>query len=323
MTSLLAIIKERFLRLRPNTQGALWALMATVFYAFVAVIGKDLGARYDPVQISFFRCLGGLIAILPFLVPQGVTALYTRRIGLHLVRGGIATIAIIAAFYAIVHLPLASSTALDFTKPLFMIFLAVLWLGETVRWRRWSATVIGFIGVLVMVRPGLDVLDLAILAGLLSAAGSAVNTCVIKKMTETERQTTVMFYFGVITTTCTFVPALLAWRTPSVPDLGMFLAMGAIGTFAQSLAFRSYSVGEATVVVPVDYSRLIFALLFGVIFFAELPDLWSLVGAVVIIGSTLYITLREAQLGRKRLPNPPMHQPIVSDPTAKDVESER
>ncbi|MBM3571362.1 MAG: DMT family transporter [Alphaproteobacteria bacterium] len=304
---MIARIQERLALLRPNTRGALWMLIATCFYSASSIISKELGSRVDPLVISFFRSMFGLAVLLPFLTQHGISAFYTNRLHLHLLRGAVGVTSMMCSFYAIVHLPLAESTALDFTKPLFMIFLAVMFLNETVRWRRWTATLWGFTGVIIMVRPGLGAIDPAILVGLAGAALAACSTGIIKKLSETERQMTIMIYFGVLSTVGSFGPALTAWRWPSLLDLMMLFVLGAVSTFGQFCAIRSYHAADATIVVPIDYIRLIFALIAGYVIFNELPDLWSLLGAALIIGATLYITVRESCLGKQPVSGVPPH----------------
>ena len=206
--------------------------------------------------------------------------------------------AMVLGFYAVTHLPLADATALSFTRPLFMIVLAVLFLGEQVRWRRWSATGVGFIGVLVMARPGeagLDIASLSAIAGTLFVAGVGV---MLKRLSTTERPETIIFYFTVISSILALGPALYVWRTPTAPEVLGLIAIGALGSLGQYLTIRSYRIAEATAVDPVDYARLLIATFFGFLLFRELPDIWTVVGALIIIASTLYITRREARLRR-------------------------
>jgi drug/metabolite transporter (DMT)-like permease len=198
----------------------------------------------------------------------------------------------------VTHLPLADATALSFTRPLFMIVLAVLFLGEQVRWRRWSATGIGFLGVLVMARPGDGGFDFAAgvaVAATLFVAGVGV---MLKRLAATERPETIIFYFTIISSLLSLGPALYVWRPPGWADVAVMAVLGGLGSLGQYLTIRAYRIAEATAVDPVDYARLLLATAFGFALFGELPDSWTLLGALIIVGSTLYITRREARLGR-------------------------
>ncbi len=287
--------------LAANTQGALWVLLAGLFFSVMSVLIKMLGARLDSFEIAFFRALFGLLAVLPFVCRGGIGELKTRYPLKHFVRALIGVGAMFCGFYAITHLTLADSVAFSFTKPLFLIPLAVLFLSEKVRARRWTATAIGFAGAVIMLRPGGD-MELAALLALAGALLVAVVTVLIKQLSATDRPTTILFYFGVCATVLTALPAALVWISPTWQEVAMMAAVGALGAFAQHCMIRGFAVGEATAVAPFDYMRLIFAVALGFIFFFEVPDLWTVVGAAVIMGSTLYIAQREASLGKRRQP---------------------
>ena len=301
MTVRPADMRGSWFALAPNLRGALWVLLAGVFFSAMGVLIKLLGARLDSFQIAFFRALFGLVAVLPFVWTVGLSKLKTRHPFKHLLRGAIGVSAMFCGFYAITHLTLADAVAFTFTRALFLIPLAVLFLGEKVRARRWSATAVGFVGVLVMLRPA-GTMEPAAFVALGGALLVASVTVVIKQLAATERPTTLLFYFGVFSSVVALGPALLVWQTPTWTELAMLFAVGAAAAAAQSCMIRGFAVGEVTAVVPFDYARLIFAGLLGFFIFAELPDLWTLAGAVLLIASTLYIALREARLGRPKQP---------------------
>ncbi len=285
-------------RLPGNVRGALWMLAAVSVFSTMDAVIKLLGQSLDSFQIALFRCVFGGIAILPFALRGGFGALRTRRPGGHLARALIGYTAMVFGFYAVTQLPLADATALSFTRPLFMIVLAVLFLGEQVRWRRWSATAVGFLGVLVMARPGeadIDIATLSAIAASLFVAGVGV---MLKRLAATERPETIIFYFTVISSLLALGPAIYVWRTPTPLEFFGLAAIGALGSLGQYFTIRSYRIAEATAVDPVDYARLLLAAAFGFLLFREVPDRWSLMGALIIIASTLYITRREARLRR-------------------------
>lgn len=290
----------RLRSLPPNVRGALWMLMGTVIWASNDVVVKTLGRTIDPFQIAFFRCFFGGLTIIPFLLASsGVLALRTRRLGGHIVRAAAGYLSMALAWYAIVRLPLADATALSFSRPLFMVVLAVLFLHEIVRWRRWTATAVGFVGVLVMARPGLGEVNLGLAAAIGGAFCVAVVSVMIKSLAATERPTTIIFYFGVLSSLMALGPALWVWRTPTLVEFLLLIAIGAFGSLGQYFTIRAFRIAEATAVDPFDYTRLLLATLFGFLFFAEIPDIFTLIGAVIIVGSTFYIARREASLRRE------------------------
>lgn len=302
-------------KLAPNARGAVWTLCAAFLFSLMALLVKLLGNRLDSFQIAFFRAAFGLLGILPFALMAGAACWQTRRLPLHFLRGSIGMLAMFCGFYALTHLPLADAVALSFTKPLFLIVLATILLGEKIRARRITATAAGFIGVLIMLRPGAEP-DPAALVALGGALCVAFVVVTVKKLVQTERPVTVMFYFGLISTAIAAIPAALVWQQPTAGELAALIAIGLLGATAQSCMIRGYQVAEAMAVASLDYTRLIYAGLFSILIFHEVPDLWSVLGAAIIVCSTFYIVYRENQLGRR--PTAPMvdQSPIKPDDIA-------
>lgn len=267
-------------------------------FTFMALMIKLLGDRLDSFQIAFFRCLIGFLAILPFVAGYGISTLRTRSLKIHLLRGIFGLVAMFSSYYAVAHMPLASYTALSFTKPLFATVLAVLILRETVRWRRWSATLVGFLGVVVMVRPGAGIIDSAALFALVDALSIAFLVTLVKRLPPGETTLVMLFYFGVFSTIAALPPALLVWRAPAPGEFALLIGIGVLGVLSQSCWIRAYRAGEASAVAPFDYLRLLFAAIAGFLAFGERVDAWTLAGAAIIVVSTVYIARREARLRR-------------------------
>src|SRR5271169_6294551 len=283
-------------------------LMVTgcLLFSIMGALVKLLGQQLDSFQIAFFRCFFGFVAILPFvLLKPGRHALRTTHFYGHFLRGALGVAAIVAGFYATTRLPLTDSTAISFTAPLFMILTAIFLLGEKVRWRRGLATVAGFIGVLVMVRPNRGTLDLGAMVGLFAAFLGALSTTLIKRLSATEEALTILVYFGLFSSILTAIPAYFVWRPLTGDELALLALVGALGAVGQFCQVRAFAAGELMAVAPIDYSRLLFAGIIGFLLFAELPDRYTLVGAAIIVGSTLYIAYREAHLSR-------MHRAVLA-----------
>jgi drug/metabolite transporter (DMT)-like permease len=283
-------------RLPDNLRGALWIIGATTVYSVQGLLVKLLGQRLSPFEVAFFRCLFGLLVLVPFLAGTR-----SYRIGgspwMHLLRALVGVSGMFCGFYAITYLPLATATAITFTKPLFLIVLAVLFLGEVVRWRRWTATAVGFLGVLIVARPGSEVFSPAMLIALLGSFLIADVAVLVKKLSVTDRNVTIMFYFAVITTLVAAVPAYFVWQVPLGIEWPLLIFVGAAASLGQYCTLRALRIAEATAVMPFDYTRLLFAGVFGYFFFGEVPDGWTLLGIAVLVGSTLYIAQREIRLG--------------------------
>jgi len=281
---------------RNNIRGAAWMIVAVVFFSATAIGVKTVGASLNTFQIVFFRSLFGLIIVVPLLVIEGRKVLKFNRKKLHILRIALAVIGMSAGFYAITHLELAMATSLSFTRPLFMIVLAVLFLGETVRWRRGIATAIGFLGVLVMLRPGQIEFELAFVASLISALATAAAMATIKAMAPTDSPVSIMISFAIGTAVMTAIPAMFFWQIPTTEQLWWLIFVGIVSTTGQYCLIRAFYYGEATVMNPIDYLQILIATTAGFFLFNELPSLWTFAGAVVIVVATLYILLREAKV---------------------------
>lgn len=293
-------IHSRWLALPANTKGALWMLAACFGFTCMAVLIKLLGQRLDSFQIVFFRCAVGLLVLLPIAWRAGgMQMLQTQVRHMHLARAAAGVTAMMCGFYAFTHLPLATATTITFSKPLFLIVLAMVFLGEVMRWRRWLATLMGFAGVIIMMRPWGGGLEPAMLVAVAQALAVAIAVLLVKKMPASEKTLTMLLYFALISTAVSIIPATLVWRWPTGMEWLLGIGVGVLGVTAQNCVVRAYRSGEATAVAPFDYSRLLFATGLGFLVFGELPDLWTWVGAGVIIASTGYIAQREVRLGRR------------------------
>lgn len=269
-------------------------LAGGLLFSIMSLAVKHLGGHMDSFQIAFMRAFIGFLVFLPFIYRAGLSNLKTGKLSKHLLRGTIGISAMICTFYSITQLPLADAVALSFTRPLFIILLAVLFLNEAIRWRRWTATAVGFIGVLVMVQAGPEV-GFATAVALAGAFLVALVSVLLKQLSSTESPTTIMFYFGLIGSLISLGPAIYVWVPVSTGDLIVIVIASFFGSIGNYCVIHALSVGEATAVSPFDYSRLIYSGLLGFLFFSEIPDVWMLVGAMIIIASSIYIARREAK----------------------------
>jgi drug/metabolite transporter (DMT)-like permease len=283
---------------RRNLEGALWMIASGIVFSAQGAIVKLLGMRLDSFEIAFFRCVFGLLVVLPFVFRGGTALFMTGRPGLHVVRALVGVSGMFCGMYALTRLPLADATAISFAKPLFAVVLAATFLGELVGWRRWTATAAGFVGVLVIVRPGTQTFELAHVAALLGAFLIADVIVLVKKLQGSEKNATIMAYFGIVTSIASLGPALLVWQTPTWTELALLAGIGASASTGQWMALKAFRAAEASAVVPYDYLRLVFAILYGWLFFAEVPDGWTLAGSAILIGATLHIAYREIRLGK-------------------------
>ncbi|MHA1536561.1 MAG: DMT family transporter [Alphaproteobacteria bacterium] len=278
--------------------GALWMIGACLGFAAMAGIIRHVSAELHPFEIAFFRNLFGLAFMLPWLARVGWGGLKTRRIGLYTVRGIVGLGAMMAWFWAVTILPLADATALSFTAPLFATILAALVLAEVVRARRWAAIIIGFVGALIILRPGVQEIGWPTAAVLFSSLLMATATVMIKILSRTEPTSAIVTYMVIYLTPLSLIPALFVWQTPSWTALAWLVALGGVATAGHQCLTRSFTVAEASAVMPFDFTRLIFAALIGYFFFDQIPDLWSGIGAGVIVAASVYVAHREAVAAR-------------------------
>ncbi len=293
---------ERYWRSLPgNFRGAIWVLLSALTFIILQAFTKQLGGKFDSIQLAFFRASFGGLAVLPFIFSRGLSAFRTENLPYHIGRGLFGAMAIFLMVFAVIHMPLADATVIGFTRTLFLIVLAVIFLGERVRWRRWTATVVGFGGVVLMLRPGDETFQMAALAAVCaSICFASAHTCIKKCTTRMDHPLTVQSYYWLIATAVTLPPALWFWTTPSWDELGLLILLGVLSGIAQIFTAYSLSAGEATFVAPFDFTRLLWAALFGIIFFGEGLAPLTIAGALVIIGSNVYIARRQAKESRAK-----------------------
>jgi drug/metabolite transporter (DMT)-like permease len=279
-----------------SARGALWMCAAATCFALMITLVRQLTDDLHPLQVVFFRAAFGLLAMLPWLLRQGVGVLRTSRLRLHLLRALIGIFAMVGWFTTLSLMPLAEATALSFTSPIFTSLLAVLILGEVMRLRRWTATLIGFLGALLIVRPGFAAIDPAALLAIGTAAIWATSTVLIKVMARTESAGAITTYMALLTTPMTLIAALFVWQTPTWEQLGFAALLGAAGSAGHICMSRALAVADATLVAPLDYLRLPIVALIAFLAFGEVPNAWVWIGAAVIAASSIYIAHREARL---------------------------
>ena len=280
-------------------QAIFWMLGSGIFFSCLNAQIRYLSQTLHPLEITFLRNLFGLAVMLPWLFRSGLAGLHTGRLKLYFWRTLVGLASMIMSFWALALLPLSLVIALSFTAPLFTTMGAALFLGERVRLRRWSATVFGFLGVLIIVHPGAASLNIGVLLTLGSAVLSASTTLMVKHLSRTEPANAIVTYMVLLMTPLSLVPALFVWHMPPASTWVFLVGMGAAGTLGHLCYVRALRGADASAVLPYDYGRMIFSSLLGYLAFAETPDRWTWIGSAVIAGSAIYIGRREAKLARQ------------------------
>ncbi|MCH7794386.1 MAG: DMT family transporter [Proteobacteria bacterium] len=283
-----------------TTRGIVMMLLSTLGFSAMHAIIRHLSADLHPLQITFFRNFFGLIVFVPWFLRYGLAPLRTQNLKLHALRAALNVCAMFAFFTALGLTPIARVTALSFTAPIFATLLAMAVLGETFRLRRSIAIVCGFLGTLVVLRPGFQSIDTGSLLTLLAALLWGCTLIVIKVLARSESAITITSYMNILLTILSVVPALMVWRTPVGVEWLWLLAVGVLGTLAQIAIAQSLKEAETGVVMPFDFCKLIWVSILGYLFFAEVPGVFVWAGGAIIFAASTYIAIRESRLGRAK-----------------------
>ena len=273
---------------------ALLAIGATLFGSFMGAGVKLLSNDLHPIIICFYRCLMGLIIITPFVARNNFKALQTDNMRLQIFRALINIISMICWFSAIGMMHFEKATALGFTTPLFTTVLAVLILGEVIRFHRTAALLLGFIGILIIIRPGYMPFEFGTILMLIASFSFSFVLIFVKKLSATDSSLTIIFYHLIYMTPVFFILSLFYWENINLNQLIIFTLMGASGLLSHWCLAQAFKMSDTTFVMPLQFTKLIWASLIGLFVFAEQPDIWTWVGGVIIFISVVYITYREA-----------------------------
>lgn len=270
---------------RPLLRGAALIILSEALLAVMSAAIKALSTDLPNEMLVFFRNLFGLAVIFPIAARHGLSALRTAVWPLHALRVGFGVGAMYCFFYTLATLPLTEAILFKLTSPFFIPVIALLWLGERIPWPARLAILVGFIGVALVLQPGIDTLPPAALAGLAGACLAAAAKVTVRRLGRSEPPARIVFFFGVGATALTALPAALAWRTPSGEELAWLLGMGVCATGAQLSLTRAYALAPAGRIGPFTYVSVVFASLLGWFFWGEVPQLMTAAGSLFIIGA--------------------------------------
>ena len=290
-------------RLIPSrvVRGFAIAVVSGLFFTGLNASVKELAGEMPPLFVSWGRWIAGLVVIVPILLwRSGIRGLATRDLKLHCFRGLFHTSGYGLWYEAVAWLPLATMAALGFTGPIFVTLGAALFLGERVQARRWLAVAIGFAGMLVIARPGMTDMNPGIWMMLAAIPLIAGSNLVAKAVSGRDLPALVVFWQTVIAALC-FTPfGLWFWQTPTLAQLGLFAAAGVFGTLGYFFITWSYRLLEISALQPVSYIGIVWAALMDVAVWGKTSDLWTFVGAAIIVAATSTIAHREAVAGGKK-----------------------
>ncbi|WP_298815683.1 DMT family transporter [uncultured Roseibium sp.] len=277
-------------------KGLFAALLAFGVFSSHDALIKALGADYPVFQIIFFSVLFAFVPMaMMMLADKAVDNFRPRHPLLVATRAGLAIIAMSCGFYAFTALPLAEVYALLFAMPLLITALSVPLLGETVRAQRWAAVIVGLIGVLVVLRPGVTELSLGHGAALAAAFANSLSTVLVRKIGGRERPAVLILYPMILAMTAMSMTLPVVYVPVQLPDLAMMAAVGFLSVIAQFFMISAYKAAPAAVVAPLQYSQILWATMFGMLFFAETPDIYVGIGSSIIILSGIFVVWRESR----------------------------
>ena len=287
--------RSSFELLPGSIRGAIWMLFAAAMFACMGGFIRHLASDIHPLVVAFFRSVIGMVLILPFMARTGLVIMRTRRHGIFFLRGIVSALGQAFYFLALAFLPMTDAISLTFTAPLFGVVLAVAFLGENFRMPHWIATLVGFIGVLIVLRPGFGGVTLVTLTPLMAALSMSFIWIFVKILAKTEPTQRIVFYMMVYAIPASLLPALFVWTTPALEHIPSLVGLAAVANLGQIGMTNAYRAADATAVFPFDFARLPFTALIAYFAFAEAPDAWSWLGAMVIFGSTIYVVRHEAR----------------------------
>lgn len=269
-------------------------MLSTIILASMHGIVRHAGTEIHPFVLIFYRNFFGLLIVIPLLFRTGLNGLRTNHFRLLFLRGFLGIIALLAWFYSLVHVPLTEATALSFTAAIFTALAAIIFLGERVRFRRWAAIVVGFVGVVVVLRPETEYFNPLLVLVLFSTIFWALSITLIKYLSKTDSATSLVSWMSILMTILSFPFALYYWQWPVGEQWLWLVAIGVLGTLGHLCMVRAISLADTSLIMTIDFFRLIWGALIGYYFFADQMAISTWVGAIIIFGSGAYIIYRES-----------------------------
>ena len=292
-------LRAGFSRLPPVLRGGLWMMSAAFSFTIMTALIREVGHQIHPFEIAFFRTVTNLVLMLPFAWRAGRGVFRTSNHRIYAIRGLFGFAFLMTYFPGAALIPVSDAQALIFTSPLFATVLAVLFLGERLRPRRVTALVAGFVGALVILRPGVQEVSTGALLVIIGAMANATSNVIVRHTTRSDHPDMAVLYLMIYVTPMTLGPALFVWTMPTPLQALLMVGVGVFATLNQRCLSRAFHAAEATAVLPFDFARLPFAAVIGWLAFAEFPDIWVWVGGAIIFTASVYLAHREA-LARRR-----------------------
>lgn len=265
----------------------------------MALLIKLAGSSLHVMQVVFVRQIIILLIMSPKLSRNFPESVKTSQPLLHLLRVCAALVAMLCGFTAVINMPLADATAIGFAKSLFVTIFAIILLKETVGIRRWCATLIGFLGVVVMMQPGTSGFNIYGVYAAVAAVAAGLVMVLLRVISRKDPPSTLLFYQGIGVAVILFIPAVINWQTPSAIEWALLLAIGVTGYLSQLCNIYAYKYGEASLLAPLEYTRILYATVIGLFVFGDIPGVNTVIGASIVVLASAYTIHRERTINRQ------------------------
>lgn len=280
--------------------GLAYMFVGMSLFGTADAIAKVLTQTLDPVQIAWSRQSGLLLGIVVLFAIHGFKILQTTQPKLQIARGALAAISAMLFITGIAFIPLAEAVALTFVAPFIVTIMGAVFLGEHVGFRRWSAVVIGFVGTLIVIRPGLGVLHPAAFLLIVAATAFALRQILSRVLAGDDNVNTTIAYTAIVSWCLVSLPLPFFWQTPStMQEIVLLVALGVLAAFGEALVIVALRTAQAVIVAPMQYILIVWGTMYGFLIFGQLPDFWTVIGALIIMATGLYVFNRE-RLVRQR-----------------------
>jgi drug/metabolite transporter (DMT)-like permease len=289
------LASDRIATLPASIQAAFWITLSGFTFTVSITAVRNVTEELHVMEAVFFRSVFGIAFMLPWLIRNGPrAALGTKRLGMFVIRGCLAYFITLLYFAAAGLMPIADLTSITFTRPIFGTIAAIFVLSEIVGMRRWIAIAIGFLGMVIIVRPGFQAINLGAIYILVAVIMQTANTMIVKILTRTEHPDTIAMYHAVFMLPLAIIPAIFVWQMPTFEEFGWLIVIGGFGILNQRMLARAFAIADASLVLALGYLRLPISALVGFLVFGEVPTIWVWIGGAVIASAAAYIAHREA-----------------------------
>jgi len=274
----------------------MFLLLAAAGFSLMAMLIKLLGSTIHVTQIILVRQLVMVAIMTPTMAKTFPESIKTQRPYLQLTRMAVALVAMLTGFTAVINMPIADATAIGFAKSLFVTVFAIILLKETVGIRRWAATLIGFCGVLVMLQPGTNGFNIYGVYAAIAAICAGLVMVILRLLSRTEKPSTILVYQAVGVGSVLMFPGIYYWQAPTTTEWLILIAVGVTGYWSQMSNIMAYKLGEASLLAPLEYTRLIYATIIGIVVFGDYPGKSTIIGTIIVVAASAYTIHRESKI---------------------------